>query len=99
MIELDRDTLRVSGSMRLPEAIALREAGLRLLKSAKAIDLSAVGDVDSSAIAVLLAWERASGGGGSPLPVIGAPAGLSSLARLYEVSSYCGLEPDEAPSG
>ncbi|WP_430432979.1 STAS domain-containing protein [Methyloversatilis sp.] len=96
MIALDNGVLRVSGTMRLPEAMALRDAGLALLSSASSIDLSAVEDVDSSAIAVLLAWERASGGSNGPLPVTGAPAGLTSLARLYEVSSYCGLDADDA---
>ena len=94
MIALDGDTLRVSGTMRLPEAGALRDKGLALLKSARSIDLSGVNDVDSSAIAVLLAWERASVGPGGPLPVTGAPAGLTSLARLYEVSSFCGLDAE-----
>jgi phospholipid transport system transporter-binding protein len=91
MISLDRDVLRVAGPMRLPEAVALRDAGLSLLKAARSIDLSAVTEVDSSAIAVLLAWERA-GGNGRALPVSGAPEGLTSLARLYEVASFCGLE-------
>lgn len=94
MIALDGDILRVSGAMRLPEAGKLRDAGLALLKSARSIDLSGVDDVDSSAIAVLLAWERASAGPGDPLPVTGAPAGLTSLARLYEVSSFCGLDAE-----
>lgn len=96
MIELDRDVMKVSGSMRLPDAAALRDAGLALLGSARAIDLSGVQDVDSSAIAVLLAWERAGDGAGRPLPVISAPPGLTSLARLYEVSSFCGLETGAA---
>ena len=59
MIALDNGVLRVSGTMRLPEAMALRDAGLALLPSAKSIDLSAVEDVDSSAIAVLLALSAA----------------------------------------
>jgi phospholipid transport system transporter-binding protein len=98
MIALDKDVLKVTGTMRLPEAVALRDAGLALIASAKSIDLSGVRDVDSSALAVLLAWERASdGGAGEPLAVTGAPEGLRSLARLYEVSSFCGLNA-EAPA-
>lgn len=97
MIALEGDVLRVSGAMRLPEAGVLRDVGLALLKSARSIDLSGVDDVDSSAIGVLLAWERASIGPGGPLPVTGAPAGLTSLAHLYEVSSFCGLDA-EAPT-
>lgn len=96
MIALEDGVMKVSGTMRLPEAAALRDAGLALLRSARAIDLSGVRDVDSSAIAVLLAWERAGGGAHGTLPVTGAPVGLVSLANLYEVSSFCGLETGEA---
>ncbi len=92
MISLDGDVLKVTGAMRLPEAVALRDRGLSLIRSASSIDLSGVNEVDSSAIAVLLAWERASTGSDGPLPVVGAPAGLLSLANLYEVSPYCGLD-------
>jgi phospholipid transport system transporter-binding protein len=92
MIVLDGDVLRVSGAMRLAEAITLRDAGLPLIPSAKSIDLSGVTEVDSAAIAVLLAWERASSGAQGPLPVTGAPEGLHSLSDLYEVSSFCGLD-------
>ncbi|MBP6095251.1 MAG: STAS domain-containing protein [Methyloversatilis sp.] len=97
MISLDGDVLKVGGEMRLAEAARLRDAGLALIKSAKSIDLSGVGSVDSSALAVLIAWERASGGmDGGPLPVVGAPEGLRSLAHLYEVGSYCGLDADSS---
>lgn len=97
MIALDGDVLKVGGEMRLAESARLRDAGLALIGSAKTIDLSGVGPVDSSALAVLIAWERASGGlDGGALPVVGAPEGLRSLARLYEVGSYCGLDADSS---
>lgn len=96
MISLDQDVLKVTGTIRLPEAMALRDAGLALMASARSIDLSGVVDVDSSALAVLLAWERAGGGTDAPLPVVGAPEGLLSLARLYEVSPYCGLDDESS---
>jgi phospholipid transport system transporter-binding protein len=97
MIALDGDVLKVAGEMRLAEAARLRDAGLALIKSAKSIDLSGVDSVDSSALAVLIAWERASGGiDDGPLPVVGAPDGLRSLAHLYEVGSYCGLDADSS---
>lgn len=92
MIALDGDVLRVSGAMRLADAASLRDAGLALIPQAKSIDLSGVKDVDSAAIAVLLAWERASAGAAGPLPVTGAPEGLRSLSNLYEVSPFCGLD-------
>jgi len=54
MIALDGDVLRVTGAMRLAEAVSLRDAGLALIGSARSIDLSGVSEVDSAAIAVLL---------------------------------------------
>ena len=49
------------------------------------------------ALAILIAWERASGSmDDGPLPVVGAPEGLRSLAHLYEVGSYCGLDADSS---
>jgi phospholipid transport system transporter-binding protein len=96
MIALDGHVLRVSGPMRLADAVRIRDTGLALIESAKAIDLSGVGEVDSAAIAVLLAWERASSGSAGPLPVTGAPEGLRSLARLYEVSTFCGLDAESS---
>ena len=96
MISIENNVLRVTGTMRLPEAVKLRDAGLALVPAAQAIDLSGVVDVDSSAIAVLLAWERAAGRPDGPLPVTGAPEGLLSLAHLYEVSDYCGLDAESS---
>jgi phospholipid transport system transporter-binding protein len=97
MIALDGDVLKVGGEMRLAEAALLRDAGLALITRAKSIDLSGVGSVDSSALAILIAWERASGSmDDGPLPVVGAPEGLRSLAHLYEVGSYCGLDADSS---
>lgn len=96
MIALEGQVLRVSGPMRLADAIGIRDKGLALIGSARSIDLSGVAQVDSAAIAVLLAWERASAGSSGPLPVTGAPDGLRSLARLYEVSHFCGLDAESS---
>lgn len=49
------------------------------------IDLSQLQQFDSSAVAALLAWQRAAAQVGKPLRVSDAPAGLASLARLYGV--------------
>jgi phospholipid transport system transporter-binding protein len=48
-------------------------------------DLAAVARVDSSAVAVLLEWQRAASARGLTLKVVGAPAGLVSLATVYGV--------------
>jgi phospholipid transport system transporter-binding protein len=50
-------------------------------------DLSAIGRCDSSAVAVLLEWQRVATARGLALRVRGAPAGLISLATVYGVDS------------
>ena len=50
-------------------------------------DLSAVKRCDSSAVAVLLAWQRAAHARGLRLELEAVPASLCSLATLYGVNS------------
>jgi phospholipid transport system transporter-binding protein len=50
-------------------------------------DLSAVKRCDSSAVALLLAWQRAAHARGQHLELEGVPASLCSLASLYGVNS------------
>ena len=48
-------------------------------------DLSAVARCDSSAVAVLLEWQRAARARGLTLSIASAPPGLASLASVYGV--------------
>jgi len=91
MIELDGDRLRVTGSMTIESAAALMAAGEVAVHSggASLIDLSAVEDADSSALAVLFGWLRAAEG--RSLTVVQAPASLRSLAILYGVAELLPL--------
>jgi phospholipid transport system transporter-binding protein len=50
-------------------------------------DLSAVRRCDSSAVAVLLDWQRAASARGLALSVSAPPPGLASLAAVYGVDS------------
>lgn len=50
------------------------------------VDLSGVARCDSSAIAVLLEWQRAAAAQGLALTVQGVPAALRSLATVYGVT-------------
>jgi phospholipid transport system transporter-binding protein len=50
-------------------------------------DLSAVKKCDSSAVALLLAWQRAAHARGLRLELEGVPPDLCSLASLYGVDS------------
>ena len=57
------------------------------------IDLSAIQAADSSAVAVLLAWQRIARKQGTPLAYLNIPAGLQSLADVYGVDSLLGCSP------
>lgn len=63
------------------------EEGLRAIASGQtSIDLARVASIDSSAVAVLLVWQRAAKARASDLQITNAPASLSALATLYGVA-------------
>ena len=94
MIALEDGRLRVSGAMTMATAAALLEAGRGLVpKAAGGVDLSAVDEVDSCGLAVLLEWARVKG---QPLAVIGVPAALRALAALYDLDGLLGLTAPRA---
>jgi phospholipid transport system transporter-binding protein len=64
------------------------DAGLsRIAAGATEVDCAALKQFDSSALAVLLAWERAAAARGAALVVINLPSGLASLAQAYGVDT------------
>lgn len=92
MIEVIDGRLKVAGPMVISAAAQLREAGeTALLGGASVVDLSAVTEADSSAVAVLLAWTRVAGERGQALSVVGVPNGIRSLANLYGVAELLPL--------
>lgn len=67
-------------------AVALLGAGVEAIRRGDAdFDLSAVRHVDSSAVALLLAWQREAQARGARLTFSGLPAAVKSLATLYGV--------------
>lgn len=60
-----------------------REAGAATLH----VDCAGLSQVDSSALAVLLSWQRTAQAVGIALEIAGAPEALSNLATLYGVES------------
>ena len=71
-------------------------AGLDAIERGDAsFDLSPVATCDSSAVAVVLAWQRAARARGVTLELSGLPAGLASLATVYGVAPLLGLPLDE----
>jgi phospholipid transport system transporter-binding protein len=69
-------------------AASLLQAGEAAIGSGDVdFDLSDVKRCDSSAVALVLAWERVARAGGKRLHLQGIPASLHSLAMLYGVDS------------
>ncbi len=69
-----------------------REAGIAALH----VDCAGLSQVDSSALAVLLSWERSARAAGIALDIAGAPEALSNLAALYGVESLLAIAPATA---
>jgi phospholipid transport system transporter-binding protein len=70
----------------------LLDQGLASIRAGDAaIDLSAVARCDSSAVALLLAWQRAARERGVTLGLTGVPKDLMSLAALYGVEVLVGV--------
>ena len=84
----------------LPERVTMSEARATLARLQPAlaaadepvIDASALQDLDSAAVAVLLDCQRQAQARGLELQVLGAPAKLVELARLYGVDGLLGLQ-------
>jgi phospholipid transport system transporter-binding protein len=69
-------------------AKAALSAGLaRIAQGATAVDCSPLAQFDSSALAVLIAWQRAARERGAALDVLNLPPKLASLAHAYGVDT------------
>lgn len=69
-------------------ATAVLRDGLAAIAGGQdSIDVSQVAVVDSSAVAILLAWRRAAQQRGMALELGALPANLKSLAELYGVTA------------
>ncbi|WP_168795393.1 STAS domain-containing protein [Paraburkholderia aromaticivorans] len=67
-------------------ANAALAAGLqRIAAGANGVDCAPLAQFDSSALAVLLAWQRAAQARGAAFEIVNLPAGLASLAQAYGV--------------
>lgn len=69
-------------------ANAALPAGLqRIAAGANGVDCAPLAQFDSSALAVLLAWQRAAQARGGAFEIVNLPAGLASLAQAYGVDT------------
>ena len=78
----------VPARIRLDNAVSVKGQGLQALAQGETVfDLSQVQDVDSSALAVMLAWKRAAQQAGAALTLQGQDGNLGALAELYGVEA------------
>lgn len=83
-------------SLTFRNASATLEAGLQAIADGQStIDLSDVGNVDSSAVAILLTWQRAAGKQSATLHFGAMPVNLQSLIDLYGAGVLLGM-PESA---
>ena len=92
MIERAGNELRVAGALTIANAVALCEEGKRELNADVVIDLSAVTDVDSTALSVLFEWRRAAQQKKLHVSFRNLPDSMKSLAALYGVADL--VAPD-----
>ncbi|HVE05833.1 MAG TPA: STAS domain-containing protein [Paraburkholderia sp.] len=59
----------------------------RIAGGARRVDCAPLAQFDSSALAVLLAWQRAASARGAALEIFNLPVGLASLAQAYGVDT------------
>ncbi|WP_175946510.1 MULTISPECIES: STAS domain-containing protein [unclassified Caballeronia] len=79
---------QTAASLTHESAKAALEAGLsRIAAGATEVDCAPLRQFDSSALAVLLAWQRAATARGAALGIVNIPSGLASLAQAYGVDT------------
>lgn len=97
MIRREGDRMLVSGPMTLGHAaVLLREGAAAIGEGARVVDLAGAEDLDSSALALLLAWLRQAREAKRELVFDHLPQGLTSIARLYGVSELLPAAPAAA---
>lgn len=94
MIRREGERMLVTGPMTLGHAAALLQQGNEAIgEGARVVDLSGAGELDSSALALLLAWRRKARSASGDLAFDHLPQGLTSIARLYGVSELLPAGP------
>lgn len=92
MIEREADHLRVNAPMVMANARGLLEAGRSALNGKGGmVDLGAVAEADSAALAIMLGWLRMSETTGAKIVFTNMPATVRSLAELYGVAELLPL--------
>ena len=82
----DGETLVLEGPVTLTNVAGVLDDGYAQIRAgAVKVDLAGVTELDSSLLAMLLAWLREARQLGRPLEIAHLPEGLATLARVYGV--------------
>ncbi|MBV2264542.1 MAG: STAS domain-containing protein [Thauera sp.] len=82
-----------AGALTMQSAPALLAEGQQRARAGDlVVDLAAVSAADSAALALILDWMRCARAAGHTLVLRNPPAGLSSLAALYDIDALLPLE-------
>ena len=93
MIRRDGRRMVVGGPVTLANVAAVLEEGRRQIgEGVRVVDLSEVTELDSSLLAVLLAWLRDAKAKEHELAFARLPEGLQTIARLYGVDALLPLD-------
>lgn len=85
-MRLEQGTAYPEGRMTLEEAgRLLREGEAAVHAGCQAFDFSGAGQVDSSALSLMLSWQRAAAAQGRSLRFMNVPVSLHSLIQLYGI--------------
>lgn len=72
-------------------AVAVEAEGLRDLVQLETVDCAALSDFDSSALAVLMAWQKKLRQAQRDLSLVNPPPKLCVLAQVYGVAELLGM--------
>ena len=94
MIRREGDRMVVGGALTLASVAAvLREGSAAIGQGVRTVDLGEVAELDSSALALLLAWMREAKRQNRELQFANLPQGLTTIARLYGVAELLPASP------
>ena len=92
MISRNGDKLYVQGAITIDNVVSVIEQGVALFdRPDLEIDLAQVTEVDSSAISMLLEWQRKARGQNRQLRFSNIPKNMKNLAQLYGISELIPL--------
>lgn len=92
MIERQGDRLLVRGAVTLADVLQWREAGIKAIdRDALTFDLGGIEEADSSALSLLMEWQRHAKSLGYSIRYANMPANMRGLAEVYGVLDLIAL--------